>query len=78
MPLDYIRVFHVVTWVVFEIQRPRCCVHEGRRPHGEPMAEFIGGVLGVGDLGANFLVILPPGPFLTFFRLALQGVGWRS
>jgi hypothetical protein len=41
------------------------------------MTEFVGGVLGVGDLGADFFVVLPPGPFLTFFRLvygALVGV----
>ena len=42
------------------------------------MVEFVGGVLGVGDPGAGFLVILPPGPFLTFFRLAPQDFGWRS
>jgi len=70
MPSDYIRVLHVVPRVVFEIQRPRCSVHEGRRPHREPMTEFVGGVLGVGDPGAGFFVVLPPGPFLTFFGLA--------
>jgi len=75
MSIDYIRVLHVVPRVVFEIKRPRCSIHEGRRPHREPVAEFVGGVLGVGDPGADFFVVLPPGPFLTFFRLALQCVG---
>jgi hypothetical protein len=30
IPIDYIRVLHVVSRVVFEIQRPRCSIHEGR------------------------------------------------
>ena len=42
------------------------------------MTEFVGGVLGVGDPGTDFLVVLPPRPFLTHFRLVSRGVGWRS
>ena len=42
------------------------------------MGEFVGGVLGIGDFGADFLVVLPPGPFLTFFRLMLWDIGWRA
>ena len=76
MSIDHIRVLHVVPRVVFEIQRPRCSIHKGRRPHSEPVAEFVSGVLGVGDLGADFLVVLPPGPFLTFFRLVTSSVGF--
>lgn len=68
-------MLHVVPWVVFEIQCPRRSIHEGRRPHREPMGEFVGGVLGIGYFGADFLVVLPPGPFLTFFRLVLRYVG---
>jgi len=71
-------MLHIMAWIVFEIQRPCCSIHEGRRPHGEPMREFVGGVLGIRDLGADFLVVLPPGPFLTIFRLALWDIGWRS
>ena len=42
------------------------------------MTEFVGGVLWVGDLGTDFLVVLPPRPFLTHFGLVSRGVGWRS
>ena len=60
-------MLHVVPRVVPEIQRPRRSTHEGRCSHREPMREFVGGVLGIGDSGANLLVVLPPGPFLTLF-----------
>jgi len=33
------------------------------------MGEFVGSVLGVGDLGAGVLVVLFPAPLLTLFRL---------
>lgn len=42
------------------------------------MTKFVGGVLGVGDLGADFFVIFPPGSPLTFFGLVLWNVGWHS
>ena len=48
--------------------------YEGWRPHHEPMTELVG-ILGVGDPGANFFVVLPPGPFSTFFGLELRCVG---
>ena len=77
-PIDYTRMLHVVPWVVSEIQSPGCGIHERLCPHREPMTKLIGGVLGVGDFGADFLVVLPPGPFLTFFRLASWNIGWCS
>ena len=42
------------------------------------MRELVSGVLRIGDSGADFLVVLPPGPFLTFFRLVLRYIGRRS
>ena len=73
---DYIRVLHVMPRIVLEIHRPRRSIHERWRPHREPVTEFVSSVLGVGDPAADFLVVLPPGCFLTFFGLVIQGVCW--
>ena len=65
---------HIVPRIVFNIQCPYCSMHEGRCPEGAPKAEFVVGVLGVGDPSADFLVVHPPAPLLTFPRLGGGGL----